>query len=332
MPTLVTVLPATPLSRAAAAAAALMILLPAAVAPGSALGSGGPSPFLGARLYVDPDSNARHQADHWRRSRPGDAAAMDKIAVQPQAVWFGDWSGNIRIAVADTIRAARGAGALPVLVAYDIPKRDCGGFSAGGARSATVYRRWIRGFAAGLGQSRAAVVLEPDAVPDLECLSPAERKQRLRLISKAIATLVSDRNASVYVDAGNQSWHSPRVMASRLKAAGIRRARGFSLNVSNFFTTADEVSYGQAISARIGKPFVVDTSRNGAGPTRDHQWCNPPGRALGQTPTGHTGQPLVDAFLWIKAPGESDGQCHGGPAAGDWWPQYALGLADRAAW
>ena len=40
---------------------------------------------------------------------------------------------------------------------------------------------------------------------------------------------------------------------------------------------------------------------------------------------------LNDALYWIKAPGESDGSCNGGPTAGVWWPQYALGLAQRAA-
>jgi len=43
-----------------------------------------------------------------------------------------------------------------------------------------------------------------------------------------------------------------------------------------------------------------------------------------------TGQALVDAYLWIKTPGESDGTCNGGPKAGQWWADYALGLARSA--
>ena len=81
---------------------------------------------------------------------------------------------------------------------------------------------------------------------------------------------------------------------------------------------------------------MIDTSRNGRGAvTGDTNggpgWCNPPGRGLGQPPTTRTGQPLVDAFLWIKRPGESDGNCRSGePSAGTWWLDYALGLAQRA--
>ena len=41
---------------------------------------------------------------------------------------------------------------------------------------------------------------------------------------------------------------------------------------------------------------------------------------------------LADALLWVKAPGESDGSCNGGPSAGTWWTEYALGLAERATW
>ncbi len=38
---------------------------------------------------------------------------------------------------------------------------------------------------------------------------------------------------------------------------------------------------------------------------------DPPGRALGETPTTKTADPLVDAYLWVKRPGESDGECKG---------------------
>ncbi|MCW2873942.1 glycoside hydrolase family 6 protein, partial [Actinacidiphila oryziradicis] len=38
----------------------------------------------------------------------------------------------------------------------------------------------------------------------------------------------------------------------------------------------------------------------------------------------------VDAYLWVKRPGESDGSCRGAPPAGQWWSDYALRLA-RAA-
>jgi endoglucanase len=225
------------------------------------------------------------------------------------------------------------AGAVPVLVAYNIPNRDCsGGYSAGGATDGAAYRDWIRRFALGIGARRAVVILEPDALAQLgQCGDPAQQQARLDMLWDAVQVLKGNAATSVYVDAGHSNWLSADVAAARLDAAGVAQADGFSLNVSNFNPTANEVAYGKAVASRIGgKHFVVDTSRNGLGPSTT--WCNPSGEALGARPTASTGDASVDAFLWVKRPGESDGTCNGGPNAGTFWTDYALGLAQRAAY
>ena len=148
----------------------------------------------------------------------------------------------------------------------------------------------------------------------------------------AVRTLSARPRTSVYLDAGNAGWiRTSSRLVGPLRQAGIRAADGFALNVANFYRTGTSVRYGRALSRQLGGAhFVVDTSRNGNGPTgKDHEgpkWCNPPGQALGDYPTTDTGQRLVDAYLWIKVPGESDGTCRGAPSAGQWWPQYALEL------
>jgi Glycosyl hydrolases family 6 len=118
------------------------------------------------------------------------------------------------------------------------------------------------------------------------------------------------------VGAGHSAWHPAATMAARLQQAGVDQATGFALNVSNFRTTTAELAYGRELSAQLGgKHFVIDTGRNGLGPNGE-EWSKPPGRALGPRPTTATGDPLADAFLWIKQPGLSDGPCNGGPAPG----------------
>jgi endoglucanase len=287
-------------------------------------------PFAGATFYVDSDSNASRQAEKWRATRPADAAAMQRIAATPQADWFGDWIRRIGPAVNARVSRIVAAGHLPVFVAYNIPHRDCGGYSAGGARNAAAYSDWIRGFARGLGHRRAAVVLEPDALAGIDCLSAKQERRRLKMLQDAVGVL-GRAGASVYIDAGHSGWKPAGVMARRLRAAGVEHARGFALNVSNFRTTETEVDYGARIGRALrGKHFVIDTSRNGLGPAPNAQWCNPPGRALGPAATAATADPLADAYFWIKPPGESDGSCRGAPPAGDWFPEYALGLAQRA--
>jgi endoglucanase len=126
-------------------------------------------------------------------------------------------------------------------------------------------------------------------------------------------------------------------MAKRLKGAGIEHADGFALNTSNYIASEENIQYGHKVSALIGgKHFIIDTGRNGngalAGVNPDLAWCNPKGRALGVPPTTETGDPLVDAFFWTKPPGESDGECNGGPKAGDYWGEAALDLAKAAKW
>jgi endoglucanase len=81
-----------------------------------------------------------------------------------------------------------------------------------------------------------------------------------------------------------------------------------------------------------GKPYVVDTSRNGAGPADGElYWCNPSGRALGVQPTTATGNGHIDAFVWAKRPGDSDGSCgRGDPGPGHFVTQFAVELARNA--
>lgn len=283
--------------------------------------------FKSAKLYVDPSSRAKQQANAWRRTRPADAALMDKIAAQPLARWVGSWNVNIGRDVAEAVARISGSQALPVFVAYNIPHRDCGSYSAGGAGSGSAYKQWIRGFSNGLGNKRAVVILEPDAVAGITCLDARTQQERYDLIHDAVRVLKA-KGAAVYIDAGHARWVPAAEMAARLTKAGIADADGFSLNISNFLGNTTNIAYGTDVSRRVGgKHFIVDTSRNGRNVSSAGNWCNPPGQLVGTVPTTNTGNSLVDAFLWIKTPGESDGTCGGGPPAGNWWAEYALGLA-----
>jgi len=112
---------------------------------------------------------------------------------------------------------------------------------------------------------------------------------------------------------------------------GLEHAVGFSLNVSNYQTTEDSTAYGEQISELLGGVrFVIDSSRNGKG--SNGEWCNPRGRALGERPRLVDEGSHLDALLWVKLPGESDGTCEGGPPAGQWFREIALELARNAAW
>ncbi|MCX5048435.1 MULTISPECIES: glycoside hydrolase family 6 protein [unclassified Streptomyces] len=284
-------------------------------------------------FWVNPDGNAARQVAGYDKSGKGDdAEQIRKIAEQPTGEWIGP--ENPEQEAQGFTEAADKAGRTALLVLYNIPHRDCGQYSQGGAADGDAYRTWIDGVAAGIGDRAATVILEPDAILHLVdgCTQDEFHEERYDLLKGAVTKLKSLKNTKVYLDAGNAGWGHPDQIFQPLQLAGIDRADGFAVNVSNFYSTKDSIAYGKQLSAKVGnKHFVIDTSRNGNGPytggDEGERWCNPPGRALGESPTTKTADPLVDAYLWVKRPGESDGTCKGGPKAGDWWPAYALKLA-----
>ncbi|EWM10593.1 glycoside hydrolase family 6 protein [Kutzneria sp. 744] len=290
------------------------------------LAGGVPAHAATAGFYVNPDSAPAA----WVRANPGDSRASTiqaSIADRPIARWFGD-DANIGATVGSYVGAAASHNQLPVLVAYNLPGRDvCGGESSGGASGVGAYETWISGFAAGIGTKPAVVVIEPDGLADIGCMtSSSDIADRLTMLAFA-ARMFHEKasNASAYLDAGNAGWVAADTMASRLKSADVSDIRGFALNVSNFYTTASSITYANAVNAALGHVagFVIDTSRNGNG--SNGQWCNPSGRKLGTPPQNGGG---ADMLLWIKTPGVSDGKCGVAPtvAAGQFSPDLAVRL------
>ncbi|WP_267243856.1 glycoside hydrolase family 6 protein [Streptomyces sp. PR69] len=305
-------------------------------------GDGDPPPAAGGKraaetsYWVNPDGSAARQAAAYRAAgETRNAELIERIATRPVAEWIGTDEPE-----AETRRLTEAAAAADreaLLVLYNIPHRDCGQFSKGGAPDGDAYRTWVDQVARGIGDRRATVILEPDAVLHLvdSCTPPEFHEERYALLAGAIARLKQQPHTTVYLDAGNAGWSRPDALHEPLRRAGIERADGFAVNVSNFYPTDASIAFGKSLSSKVGgKHFVVDTSRNGNGPYTggdpSENWCNPPGRALGEPPTARTADALVDAYLWIKRPGESDGDCRGGPRAGGWWPSYALELARNA--
>ena len=284
-------------------------------------------------FYVNPDNNARKGAQQLRAAGKVEQArqVQRQIAAEPTATWLTPEPDAVYAEARQVSQDAAAEDTLPVLVAYNVPNRDCGQFSSGGAADIDAYLEWVGSLAAGIGRHPAVVVLEPDAVAHaLDGCAGRSADERQRLLTEAVAILKRQPRVKVYVDAGNASWIDDLdALAATLKASGVAKADGFALNVSNFETTERSVAYGTRLSQRLdGARFVVDTSRNGNGPGSG--WCNPVGRRLGTPPTTSTDYPLVDALLWVKQPGDSDGACgDGAPAAGQWYPRLALDLLAR---
>ncbi len=261
------------------------------------------------------------------RVTPEVRTSLEAILAQPSSVWLNGDAYEADGFVAGIFTDAEAKQQVPVFVLYNIPYRDCGSYSSGGAAIAANYRSWVDGLATQFANRPFIAIIEPDALSMLNCLAPEQRTERLELIAHAAKTLGALPGGSVYIDAGHPFWVSAEEMSQRLRQAGIAHTRGFALNVSNFVATEYNHVYGNFLSSLTdGARYVVDTSRNGRGNHPDYQWCNPDGRGLGPTPRLIANDTPLDGYLWIKFPGESDGTCNGGPNAGGWWPEYAHGL------
>ena len=291
------------------------------------------NPFAARALLVDTGSRTAQAAAAAQQA--GDTRAAEvfgRLAEVPQAIWLTPERtppGQVGEYVEGVVRAADDADRLPVLVVYGIPDRDCsGGYSAGGL-DPSAYLAWVQEVADSASSGELAVtILEPDALASAqECPDPA---QRVELVGGAVDVL-AEAGVATYLDGGHSHWLAPPDMAELLIDAGIDRVRGFATNVSNHQLDEDEVAYAERLSALLdGAHYVVDRGRNGVGAAEE--WCNPDGRAFGLEPGLVPGEGALDAYLWVKPPGESDGPCNGGPPAGDFWAERTLEMAARSGW
>lgn len=277
------------------------------------------APSTTTGLYLEPDTQAAQAA---QGASGADRAAFERIAGTPQAHWVLDPDPAAAAQdVADYTDAAAAAGQTGVLVVYAIPGRDCGAHSAGGSTE-DGYRSWIAAVAGAI-TGTPWVVLEPDALAQLgDCDGQGDRVGMLRDAAAQLDAV----GARVYLDIGHARWLPAGTAAERIAQVGTDHLTGFALNVSNYVSTEESMRYGEAVSQATGDlGYVIDTSRNGSGNDSD-QWCNVRGRSLGEDPRLIDDDTALDAVLWIKHPGESDGTCNGGPEAGQWWPEIAREL------
>ncbi|WP_181243148.1 glycoside hydrolase family 6 protein [Glaciihabitans tibetensis] len=288
------------------------------------------NPLSGQQLYVYPESSASLAA---QSGNSADAAAIAEIANTPAAIWVLPEvhpTDKVAAFVDSVALAAEAENTTPVFVVYGIPDRDCQSESAGGL-SAEEYPAWVSAIGTGLLNHASVVILEPDSLSlATECGNLTQRVEQVRdAASRLVDTnlFIDAPGPAIYLDGGHSSWLDAQTMAGILRSAGIDKVQGFASNTSNFNDTASEVAYANELSSLTGNAhYVIDTSRNGNGSTSSAEWCNPSGRALGDTPGAVEDGGAYDGNLWIKNPGESDGKCNGGPAAGEWWQAGALAL------
>ena len=248
-----------------------------------------------------------------------------EIFKHPQAFWYGDNPKKPKKHMENSIRRLlnRAKPKLPVLVTYNIPNRDVGQYSKGGAKTRDSYLDYIERFARGVGEDSPIIIYEPDALPHSVSLEKEDMEWRLQLMQESLQMLTDNCNGIVYIDVGHSKWLHQKDVNELLNKVSNPKVRGFSMNSCNYRTTEECIKWAKKLcKLRPNDYFVIDTSRNGNGPLEE-EWCNPPGRGLGESPTTNTQYSKCDAYIWVKIPGESDGKCNKGPKAGMFWGEQA---------
>jgi cellulose 1,4-beta-cellobiosidase len=232
-------------------------------------------------------------------------------------------------------------------------------------------------------KQRIVAVVEPDSLPNIAtnmsvAKCAASEAVYEHSIAYAIKTLAMP-NVSLYLDAAHAGWLGwsgnrgkiAKIFSDVLtEAGGADKIRGFTSNVSNYDALKDgdlaklepsdpatgELAYIELLDESLteagiaGKAFLIDTSRNGRVGirTKSGSWCNIKGAGLGERPRANPA-PLVDAYFWVKPPGDSDGggepgkpgfdkscgpdapdSAKGAPHAGAWFGEYFVNLAKNA--
>src|SRR5688572_1685865 len=206
----------TAIALGAVAALAAGLAIPLAATSAGAEDGG----LAGSDLYLNPWSTTLEAAQSLTGQARADAQLLGSI---PSADWFTSGTpAEVEAAVDAVVDAADAHGEMPVLVAYNLPFRDCAQYSAGGALDTAEYMAWIDGFAAGIGDRAATVILEPDGlgiIPhyttldgNLEWCQPAEvpaataASDRYVQLNHAVDALGALASTSVYLDGTGTSW------------------------------------------------------------------------------------------------------------------------------
>ncbi|WP_437966870.1 glycoside hydrolase family 6 protein [Sorangium sp. So ce260] len=315
------------------------------------------NPFVGGRLFVDPEYVAKVQSSIDKTTDEALIAKMKKVQEIPTAFWLD------RIAAVDRLEGHLDAAlalqnqicepVVPVIVVYDLPNRDCFAEASNGElrvenggvqRYREEFIDRIAAILAARPNQRIVAVIEPDSLPNLatnlgkkDCTPETDKAYREN-VAYALQKL-NMPHVYQYIDAAHSGWlgwpdnqkKGAQIFAEVIEAAGNPAGvRGFATNVANYtqlsystesydqqsnpcygeFDYVDAMATALAAEGLGDKHFIIDTSRNGVGNIRSDwgYWCNNMGAGMGERPRANPGGATrLDAFYWVKPPGDSDG-------------------------
>ncbi len=208
----------------------------------------------------------------WRSARGRDRKLLAKEALQPLAYWFGAW--NQDALAADTVRSYiqsvqnGNPNALVQMAVFRVdPWEHKACQQVPDPQQVASYRDWVNNWAAGIGSSRVAMVLQPDL--PFEACAPGHSQVAAQEIAYAARVFSALPHTTVYLDAGADDWERVIDIVPMLRESGIQYTRGFALGATHYDSTGNELIYGQKVVRALaadgipGMHFIINTAQNG---------------------------------------------------------------------
>lgn len=256
------------------------------------------------------------------------ASALSAVSNYSIATWYSDRTETATmVSTIETMVSQCAEDSRLSIVVYGLPNKDCdaGYSSSGWVTDTDSYKTFLGKLTAAVGDRKVLYVVEPDAVGLLTDGGCGTSNGYLDNLKVALELLSENENADLYLDVGywklSSSTEAAGVVSVIKELVSSGRLKGIALNTSNYRSTSEISTLCGTFQTAYGSTdlhCVIDTSRNYVDPTTT-DWCNVLTAGVGIPPRTETGYDNLDYFMWIKVPGESDGDCNGGPSAGSFF-------------
>ncbi|KAF2003538.1 glycoside hydrolase family 6 protein [Amniculicola lignicola CBS 123094] len=232
------------------------------------------------------------------------------------------------------------------LVLSGLQYKQCGGIRIPPIEDPTVYRKVFIDPIAKIIKANPntafALIIEPGAIGDVIAnagLSSCHETQSYKTDIPYALQALNLPNTVMYIDAAHGGWlgwtdnlkPGARMLSLVWEAAGRpAQVRGIAINVNSYNSwyrfpdehpldaqynrARTEQAYLHLIAAELDKAgmphhAIMDSSRNGVFGIRREwgNWCNVKGAGFGHNSSADTKDEMLDAFVWAKGGGESDG-------------------------
>ncbi len=242
---------------------------------------------------------------------------LEVMQAMPLPVWYTDRVSNPIDSIVTEIGGC--ANQTSVIIVYGIPNKDCNGqeSSSGSNSNMNDYVEFINNLKSAVDGSSVIYILEPDAVALSINQQCGSQLNYVSYVTKAYEILSDTDSAQIYIDIG--FWTIIYGESDRSQVMNIvnqintnNKLKGISLNLANYRSTSEMQQYCSIFKSESSNGYncIIDTSRNANGPSSDNEWCNYNGAGIGLIPEQDPNAD-IDYYLWLKPPGDLDGQCVG---------------------